>query len=140
MEKKPKLNVALLRKVDKHISAVPERFYMGDFGHKTDSAGGETVGEVEPVCNTQACIGGWGVFLSHGMTKRTWHKLLDDQDFDFEVEARKLLGLTRDEAKSLFYWGTCALPGPDLVQEGHERIQLLIKDRKKFVETYPYRR
>ena len=60
MEKKPKLNVALLRKVDRHIAKVPERFYMGDFGHQTDSAGGNTVGEVWNLFATlkHALVGG----------------------------------------------------------------------------------
>ena len=79
------------------------------------------------------------MFLSHGTTKRAWHKLLNDSEYDWEKEATRLLGLTKNEARSLFYWGSAALPSPELVQEAHERIQLLIKDREKFVETYPYR-
>ena len=60
--KKPKLNVTLLKRVLRHISKVPARFDMDVFGRDVEKAGwwaGQNLDVQRPICDTQACIAGW---------------------------------------------------------------------------------
>lgn len=69
------MNVELLRKIQKHILAEPERFAMswwcgtGDPGKPLldDSFGESNIDAlIAPECGTVACIAGWAVLLSDG--------------------------------------------------------------------------
>jgi hypothetical protein len=94
------MNVKLLRKIQKHILAEPKRFIMSSWAqHRSpiravsqDRA--NRTGDVEfPVCGTAACIGGWGIFLTHGV---------DFHSYGFEDDARAALKLNRSQGERLF--------------------------------------
>jgi hypothetical protein len=67
---KKKLNVKLLRKIQRHILAEPKRFIMDTWIRRGDpfedlmmpDAGLPSI--VLPACGTAACIGGWALQLS----------------------------------------------------------------------------
>lgn len=89
----PKLNVELLRKIQKHILEEPRRFMMGDViyrgkpGEKWSDFG---LHYTIPACGTVACICGWACIL--GGKPRT------ENDF---ATARELLGI--EDCATLFY-------------------------------------
>lgn len=58
-----KLNVRLLRKIQRHITAEPRRLHMEDWGGTPEDCMRFRVGD-EPPCGTVACIGGWAHFLT----------------------------------------------------------------------------
>ena len=86
------MNVRLLRQVRKHIAEEGLRWSWSFI--RTNSA-------VSP-CGTQACIGGWTCILGQKLdlskveTKDIWRKV------NRQV-ARKLLALTANQARRLFY-------------------------------------
>jgi hypothetical protein len=138
--KKPKLNVTLLKRVLRHISKVPARFDMDVFSRDTDYSA-YYAGPTKPACGTQACIAGWALLLNAGGTIKVWRKLLERErestsGMNWHNEAVKLLGITEQEANSLFYWAGGEAGTAEHVQHAKDRINLLIKDRDKFVETY----
>lgn len=68
-EKKPKLNVKLLRKIQKHILKEPERLVM-KFQLVRRQSGTEIEGDSDrthriPPCGTAACIAGWALILTN---------------------------------------------------------------------------
>ena len=104
--RKPKLNVRLLRRIQKHILEEPKRFFMGWFIARgkpgtrrfTDMGTAWLVptdlpGRVPP-CGTAACIAGWAnLFTGH---RPEAHRM-----------AQKELGITQAQGTSLFnahYW------------------------------------
>jgi hypothetical protein len=100
VKKATKLNVRLLRKIQRHILEEPKRFIMGDVIAQGEP--GEYVEDCDlewemPRCGTTACIAGWALFLGGA---RNNNSLGDAAD---------LLGLNipaiRDGAGSLFYVG-----------------------------------
>lgn len=132
MTKKPKLNVKLLNKVLRHIKAEPRRFNMGTFGKIVE-------GEPNaPACGTQACIGGWAYLLSlkNATPKRWWNIIykVNHEHIDIQSRAQKVLGLTTIEATSLFL--TCTTDSS--FETAKAKIDLLKKDRERFVEEWPY--
>jgi hypothetical protein len=88
---KRKLNVKLLRKIQRHISDEPRRFSMSFWGIKAKSKkqwrekiadlGVEDVSKSAPPCNTTACIAGTANLITGG--KR----------LDAEHRAAKILGI-----------------------------------------------
>jgi hypothetical protein len=131
--KKPRLNVKLLDKVLKHVSAKPERFDMGSWVHWSSYA----------PCGTAACIAGWTVILAAGNTKKNRREFVEkadelrggaDRNFFFK-KARKILGLTFQEAKSLFLTYTVQ-SGEDAVDMARAKVALLKVDRNEFVRQY----
>ena len=98
----PKLNVRLLRRILRHIKADPRRYNQGTWGvEKPAEHGG-------PPCGTQACIAGWAVLLS--VPRRNWLRWISRSDEEMKngekscirARAKKLLGLTEEEAQYLF--------------------------------------
>jgi hypothetical protein len=96
--KEPKINVKLLKQIKKHILEEPRRFIMWTWkltkrssGSVYRSDGGNGMVEFAK-CNTAACIGGWACILSG---KRFFY-------YDAGTSARKLLGLTQNQADQLF--------------------------------------
>ena len=95
--KKPKLNLKLLRKIQKHILAEPARFVMWTwFLRRADTTSSYTPDGGNdrvkfPDCGTAACIGGWACILSGASLAG-----------DIHTRARNLLGLTLDEGRDLF--------------------------------------
>lgn len=103
-KKNPKLNVKLLRRIQKHILEEPRRFFMDwfiakgtpgkkDFKVTTDAwRGGWDLAKSVPACGTAACIAGWvNLFTGH---KPNAYEL-----------ARKELGITKNQAIQLFNSG-----------------------------------
>jgi hypothetical protein len=103
---KPKFNPRLLRRVQKHIAEEPNRLVMGRVIRlKVDLFGsnkfwGDNAQEVNfAKCGTAACMAGWTLALS-GFDGKKIQKLTT-----WDIRARKLLGLTPDQATYLFYDG-----------------------------------
>ena len=107
------MNTELFRQINEIISARPE---------KHDQATWESQSPRE--CGTARCVAGWAVYLTTGEPLLSWQPGEDIRLSDATVElahdkgvyvehpgdsvtiprlAAKLLGLTRDEAASLFY-------------------------------------
>lgn len=66
MPAKPKLNVKLLRKIQRHITEEPRRFFMADFVALSSDAkkwsrgtSSSDLSPVPPPCGTAHCIAGW---------------------------------------------------------------------------------
>jgi hypothetical protein len=101
---KTKLNVKLLRKIQKHILAEPKRFIMAGFfehGKPGDFIWDYSLaGSGFPDCGTAACIAGWAVKLETGRF---------GQEATIGRRAEKLLGLDeatlqRDSLFSVYSW------------------------------------
>jgi hypothetical protein len=63
---KQKLNVRLLRRIQRRILKEPRQFQMDDLYSATDDFGKEVTAN----CGTAACIAGWAVALSSGISPR----------------------------------------------------------------------
>lgn len=83
----PKLNVKLLRKIQKHILQEPKRYDQNVWFERKNPQHDPSFAP----CGTMACIGGWAQSLS---SKRG----LVEPSFD---KARRLLGLECDQAARL---------------------------------------
>lgn len=101
------LNVELLERVKAHILEEPKRLAMGTFAERNEEA----------PCGTVACIAGWSLVLEKGARMVT-KKLADFGEGYYEdhfvyrnnrpiddphEHAKKILGLTEEEAMTLFY-------------------------------------
>jgi hypothetical protein len=91
-----KINVKLLRKVQKHILAEPKRVNMGTFIYRKKDE--PDMCEKWPACGTVACIAGWAVTLSQ--KKEMNYNAIPER-------ARRLLGLDWEQANYLFYDRPC---------------------------------
>lgn len=145
-EKKPKLNVKLLRQIVKHLKEEPKRYDQGKWGLQICSTEPGA-----PACGTQGCIAGWAVFLS--VPQELWPNLfaggvfkpggeadrLGLNDSPATRAAQRLVGVTDDEAHALFAVDNQSYSqGEEGVKEAEAKIRSLIRDRKKFVESYAY--
>lgn len=103
MKTKRKLNIRLLRKIQKHILEEPRRFFMTGIVHT--GAPGKTFSEVSrmlfddlplrvPPCGTTACIHGWTALFHDKTVKQTGH-------LSFQWSAKKI-GLPPRKTESLF--------------------------------------
>jgi hypothetical protein len=94
-----KINVKLLRRIQKHILAEPRRYNQNatiikaEPGAKVRPDRGEDV-NIVPACGTVACIGGWADILGAARGAKI-------REFSFD-RARKLLGLDEDQGIRLF--------------------------------------
>jgi hypothetical protein len=111
--------IALLRKVQKTITEEPNRLIMGSWTRQvitgegeiyvTDYDPSEEITRPVPPCGTVGCIAGWTAI--NGMKDKdlpivtiNGNKMIDVSAIDdVEGEARHLLGLTKEQAQSLFY-------------------------------------
>lgn len=128
--KLPKLNVRLLKRVLHHIEVEPLRFDMRDYAYDSDDA----------PCDTQACLAGWAYILDKGNTKKVRERakyINANTCSTIHSVARRVLGLTYEEAQSLFLTEAHTF-GKRGVEIAKKKIELLLKDREKFVEKYPY--
>lgn len=100
--RKPKLNVRLLRRIQRHILDEPRRFFM--LGAVATGPPGQCfnkyhcwardLSDIAPACGTAACIHGWlGVFSGKTPNQITSLSLSWSAD---------KLGLSRDAAETLF--------------------------------------
>jgi len=97
-EKEKKMNVKLLRKIEKHILAEPKRFWMRWFVAVKDGIHKKLYTRVGtwrayPKCNTAACVAGWACILSGKKVSPNQH---------LSVLASDILGLDPDQAARLF--------------------------------------
>lgn len=148
MEKKPKLNVALLKQIVKHLREEPKRYNQSNWGKRV-----EVTEPGAPACGTQGCIAGWATLLS--VPQELWTNLFAGGVFyPLAVEdgggwlrdlhksaasnvAQRLLGLTDEEAYGLFSANNqSSKRGEAGVAEATRKIRLLIQSRVKFVERY----
>lgn len=98
----PKLNinVRLLRRVQRAILKWPDYFNMSSFGQMTFSP----LTDKAPNCESAACIGGWAYTLGTGKPQGS------KSGGYIKRQARKILGLTSEQAERLFipdeyfYW------------------------------------
>lgn len=99
MSKPKKLNVRLLRRVQKAILKHPWQFEMSWWFDNTLHLSRSTL---EPKgCGTAACIAGWAVHLTSGNKKLSQTRTLHGDAYD----AEDLLGLSCDQSCSLFNTG-----------------------------------
>lgn len=111
--------VRKLRAVQQNLlaqSVRPEicRFNMRYFGVKLSEAAGGVTADAAPLCGTQACIAGETIlnaglaFIPKGggftLTAEAKAIAARESRFDEEVVARRLLGLTDEQARRLFYF------------------------------------
>ena len=131
--KLPKLNKPLLKRIIKHIAEEPLRYIQDSWVESRTKA---TWGEEAPACETAGCIAGWAVFLS--TPKKNWLRIIYKQergsDSDYiRTKARKLLGLTHDEALALFSPNNQERnSGSQGVESASNKINALIEDRVEF--------
>ena len=101
-KRKPKLNVPLLRKIQAHITEIPNRFVMttsvarGEPGKKISVISTFDAPKRYPPCGTVACIAGWANILTNAR---------DVADID---RANKKLGLPDDWGMEETYFGGVA--------------------------------
>lgn len=91
------MNVKLLRKVKRHILAVPRRFVMSEVIMREENDGPINWLNEKPFpdCGTAACVAGWACLLANeGTVPENATASMD--------EARELLGLTDGQADRLF--------------------------------------
>lgn len=99
-----KLNVKLLRKIQRHITEEPRRFVMSNWMRRgspgaiiTDFASQQPI----PDCGTAACIGGWALLLSG--------EDYNSAIINTEGKATKILGIEGLEAPGRLFgvsqWG-----------------------------------
>src|SRR5712671_5400107 len=96
---KSKLNVALLRKVKRHMLADPRRLQMSQALYVTR-------GKNAPHCGTVGCIAGWVVALSRakkGETSKHVAQRFDNIWCAVEGEAASVLGLSIQTLNNLFF-------------------------------------
>jgi len=85
------MNVKLLRKVQKHILAEPQRWSFS-----------WAISSPQAPCGTRACIGGWTVILGKKIDLSTGLQFTAENNAGV---ASELLGLTDEERNRLFfYW------------------------------------
>lgn len=129
----PKLNVRLLRRIQRHILAEPRRLDMASWAYHCVGTKKELAALEMPSCGTRACIAGWAVALGSPAKKTRQRAMLGDDSVDYYKVAKRLLGLTDDEADFLFL-DFCEKGGT----KGDARfmcrcIDSLIKDCEAFV-------
>lgn len=88
------MNIELLKKVKQAILDNPEHFDMSTFFDGCEGSNYEDDPKLLGKCGTTACIAGWAIHLS-GCP-------ITDLDFEHDL-GKDLLGLTEDQAQSLFY-------------------------------------
>lgn len=126
---KLKLNVRLLRKIQKHILAESLRLDMMEFVQSKE-AGDEIVEEVFPPCGITGCIAGWGLMLD-GMSalRASMFTTLETVE-----RASKLLGLEYNSPDDSF-WAHWA---ENSIKPNGEAIRLFLVEKwpKKFREPF----
>lgn len=99
--KKPVMNKELLEKVAQKILDEPRRLRMGRWLEKLDDLYKND--REYPPCGTVGCIAGWAVQIHMEENKSP----LDVEDYqnypDFENEGQKILGLTYQQRRGLFF-------------------------------------
>lgn len=89
---KKKMNVKLLRRIQRHVIEVPKRLDMECFLDRTTDS--YVVHKKMPECGTVGCIAGWAVALS---TKELVPYV------NIASTAAKFLSIREEEAEKLFY-------------------------------------
>lgn len=101
MKTKPKLNVRLIRKVIKHITEEPKRYFQHDF-IRTGEPGGSVAEDYfndthkYAQCGTAGCIAGWAYLLSAARPNK------NAAVCTIVNKATKKMGITSDQSDMLF--------------------------------------
>lgn len=103
--KKLKMNVRLLRRIKREITAEPKRMNM-----VTWAARPGVHGDAAPACGTVGCIAGWGIILSSKKRKPQFKTLIpsirrtaDLWGNQIDKRGAKAFGISLTESKRLFY-------------------------------------
>jgi hypothetical protein len=129
-----KLNVRLLRKIQRHILEEPKRFIMGDVIVREDPGveilDDELIWKM-PKCGTAACIAGWALLLSgkRGSDMSKAAKLLGIEDPDTE-------GYDGDSA--LFYtskWPAKFYNAWNVAKSNKARARVAVRRIEHFIKT-----
>lgn len=89
-QKENRMNVRLLRRIQKQILKEPRQFYQDAWFERAEGI---------PNCGTAACIAGWAIALSKKMTPaKAIGKFKDPSKF-----GRRLLDLEKEQSEKLFY-------------------------------------
>lgn len=143
---KTKLNVELLRKIKKHILAVPRRFAMNHFiirgepgrllQNPHQGSGGETYPasldgafRKAPACGTVGCIAGWAAFF----TAKNPARINND---NAQKRAAKALGISAEQGKTLFFtenWPDGG-EGYHFVKTAREKAKLAAERIEEFIQ------
>lgn len=98
--KKQRLNIELFKKIREKIATTPDAYDQETYGRRNDYA----------PCGTAACIAGWACVLGEAEpleTVRSLHERYVSGDKEIVKRipstAKRLLGLTQEEADVLFY-------------------------------------
>lgn len=94
---KTKINVRLLRRIQRAIMAEPKRLDMGDWLVRGQQRIQQN-GLKEPDCGTVGCIAGWAAVLD----KTSDPKKFEDAEVSW-MRADQILGLTHEQGNALFY-------------------------------------
>lgn len=95
-----RLNIDLLNKVRDKIAATPEAYDQRDWCLPSHAA----------PCGTVACIAGWAAILSGEMSIKEAHRNYSDNGEHVNNVAMRVLGLTENEANTLFNGGRDGWP------------------------------
>lgn len=94
---KSKLNVRLLRRIQRKILAEPAQFQMGQY-FATEVNGIDLPREKIPNCGTAACIAGWAVALSEHRKPSRYIRLIERNSTTIK-KACKALGINNDPTR-----------------------------------------
>ncbi len=125
--KKLKMNIPLLRKIQRQIVKTPKQFIMAKWFHQDPKI---------PKCHTAACIGGWAIALINQENPEQSRRRFWESDKDSMTLASEALGLTCEQSLRLFKsecWPNRFLEKPDDdARQAVERIDAFIKSKGRY--------
>lgn len=129
--KEPKLNVRLLRKVQKAILKHADQFAMSDWDTRIlDDAKRATPGG----CGTAACIGGWAILIHRGYKKASRLERLRNT----QLWAHQVLGLDPYDEAPLFFledWPLNFRTAWDKSKTSKQQARIAVKRIDHFIKT-----
>lgn len=116
---KQKMNVKLLRRIQRAIMAEPARMDMRRWAVSAESILCPGF-KAPPPCGTVGCIAGWGLLLTKGKRNKFLEiakKFKRRTNFGIETEAGNLFGITEEQRQRLFH--TESWPQPFRDRQSH---------------------
>lgn len=105
--KKLKMNVRLLRRIQREMLKEPARVEMKRWAIPAKVLLESYPRRKSPSCGTVGCIAGWGLMLTKGRKKTDYlgisKVILHRQNSGIQREAEKLLRITKQQGKHLFH-------------------------------------
>jgi hypothetical protein len=135
---KRRLNVKLLRRIQKHILEEPRRFIMRTFVIKGEPeneiwSDGFNNRQKLPACGTAACIAGWAAILGGAKLRRDKHG-----EINYWSPAKRLLGLGYSQSEALFnstQWPPAFKERYSFAKEPTERAKIGAERIEHFIKT-----